>query len=319
MDKLKILLIMPVYDDWESLRVLTSNIDQHIPDNVELDLLVVNDASLAKPDISDSLLAELKNINDINILHLNCNLGHQKAITIGLAHIVNEYDFDAAIIMDSDGEDDPVYIKEMLSTHNDHQENIIIARRDERSEGIMFKLGYFCYKLMFRFLTGETISFGNYCLIPRSQLNKLIYKETLWSHIASTILRSGLPLTMLPTKRSERYAGEAKMNFSALVLLGLSAIAVFSDVVLLRTLFVSFFLCIFSMLSIAIVFFIKLFTALAIPGWASSTIGIFTIIFIQSIMISIFILFIILANKSNRMFIPAKHYKDFILKIEKWK
>lgn len=319
MKKTKLILVTPVYNDWESLEVLLQTLNQHIPAEVDLNVLVVNDASSALPKRSESLLEQLQNIKNINVLHLNCNLGHQKAITIGLGHVVETQEFDAVVIMDSDGEDDPIYIRAMLATYQDNRDNIIIARRDKRSEGALFRLGYYCYKLMFRILTGETISFGNYCLIPKAQLKKLIYKETLWNHVASTVLRSGLPLTMLPTRRGERYAGEARMNFPSLVLLGLSAIAVFSDVVLLRTLIVSFLLCVLALFSIGVVFFIKLFTALAIPGWASSTIGIFTIIFIQSLMISIFILFIILANRSNRMFIPAKHYRDFILELETWK
>ena len=319
MRKTKIILVTPVYNDWDSLSILLTTVNDYVPETAEVSVLVINDASSVMPSLSKSKFADLNNIINVSVLHLNCNLGHQKAITIGLGHVVENEDFDAVIIMDSDGEDNPAYINEMLASYQNEQDKIIIARRDKRSEDLLFKIGYYCYKWIFRILTGETISFGNYCLIPRSQLQKLIYKETLWSHIASTVLRSGLPLKMLPTKRGERYAGEAKMNFPALVLLGLSAIAVFSDVVLLRTLIVSFLLCVLALFSIGVVFMIKVFTMLAIPGWASSTIGIFTIIFIQSLMISIFILFIILANRSNRMFIPAKHYRDFILELENWK
>ncbi len=319
MDAIKLVLVTPVFNDWESLNILLQNINQQDLFGTEVSIVVINDASTVQPGAANAQINHYNAINSIDVLHLNCNLGHQKAITIGLAHVVDNLEFDAVIIMDSDGEDNPVYIPEMLKSYRDNSDNIIIARRDKRSEGKAFKLGYYCYKWIFRILTGETISFGNFCLIPKSQLKKLIYKETLWSHVASTILRSGLPLTMLSTRRGERYAGQASMNFPSLVLLGLSAIAVFSDVVLLRTLIVSFLLCLLALVSIGIVFFIKIFTALAIPGWASSTIGIFTIIFIQSLMISIFILFIILANKSNRMFIPAKHYQDFILELENWK
>ena len=319
MQKRKIILVTPVYNDWDSLNILLKKVNNSVSEGTEIGVLVINDASSVMPTISKAEFADKNNIENISVLHLNCNLGHQKAITIGLGHIVENESFDAVIIMDSDGEDNPAYINDMLNSYDIDQDKIIIARRDKRSEGLLFKIGYYCYKSIFRILTGESISFGNYCLIPRNQLQKLIYKETLWNHIASTVLRSGLPLKMLPTKRGERYAGEATMNFPALVLLGLSAIAVFSDVVLLRTLIVSFLLCVLALFSIAAVFMIKIFTTLAIPGWASSTIGIFTIIFIQSLMISIFILFIILANRSNRMFIPAKHYHDFILELETWK
>ncbi len=319
MDNIKLVLVTPVFNDWESLTILLQDINQQDLSGMEVSVVVINDASTVQPGAIDAQMNEYDSINRIDVLHLNCNLGHQKAITIGLAHVVDSLEFDAVIIMDSDGEDNPIYIPDMLQSYRDKRDNIIIARRDKRSESKAFKLGYYCYKLIFRVLTGETISFGNFCLIPKLQLKKLIYKETLWNHVASTILRSGLPLTMLSTRRGKRYAGQASMNFPSLVLLGLSAIAVFSDVVLLRTLIVSFLLCLLALISIGIVFFIKLFTALAIPGWASSTMGIFTIIFIQSLMISIFILFIILANKSNRMFIPAKHYQDFILELENWK
>ncbi len=315
---MKLIVVTPVFNDWQSLKILLRRINGVISDaNVNLSVLVINDASTSTHNTPDrASLEDMDNISGLEVLHLGCNLGHQRAIAIGLTDAVNRLQFDAVIVMDSDGEDDPGDLSAMIAAFKAKRDRIVIARRDRRSEGVFFKMGYHAYRLLFRILTGKTISFGNFCLIPAKPLHSLIYKESLWNHLAATILRSELPLTLLPSKRGKRYAGRSGMQPASLIILGLSAVAVYSDVALLRTLSASLCLSLLSVLSIITVAVIRMATQLAIPGWASDVVGSLMIIFIQSLMLSIFVLFIILANRSHRMFIPAKHYSDYILALE---
>jgi hypothetical protein len=109
------------------------------------------------------------------------------------------------------------------------------------------------------------------------------------------------------------------MNFTALVLHGLSAIAVYIDTVSVRLLLTSFILIISSALGILSVTFIKLFTNLAIPGWATSVIIGLSIILMQAFLVSLFLVFIVLSYRTQKLFIPAKHYVDYIFEIRKIK
>ncbi len=301
----------PVYDDWDSFNRLLSDIDETLGGHdAEYSVLAVND------DSSDPPPKDLTSATRCDILHLTCNLGHQRAVAIGLAQLAETADFDAVIVMDSDGEDLPRYLPELIETSVQHPDTIVAARRDKRSEGRTFRLGYRIYQLMFRLFTGKTLSFGNFCLIPSNVVKRLVYQESIWNHLAATILRSRFEVKMISTERGRRYAGESKMNLGSLVLLGLSAISVYNDVALLRTLAVSFLLSLVAVAGIFVTTFIRVFTDMAIPGWASNVVGSMTIILIQALVISIFVLFIVLANRSQRGFVAARHYRDYVLDIE---
>lgn len=317
MKPLQLLIVTPVFNDWSSFVTLINKIDNCISyENTKISVLAVDDGSTSEFARSRGSFDHLKLIEEVEILHLNCNLGHQRAIAVGLADSVENKVFDAIVVMDSDGEDQPEHINLLLEQYEHNKDCIVVARRNKRTEGTGFRLGYFIYKLLFRLLTGVSITFGNFCLIPASPLNRLVYLDTLWNHLAATILRSRLPVTMIATNRGTRYADKPSMNINSLVLLGLGAIAVYIDIVLLRTLFISLFFGLMTIIGIGIVTIIRFFTELAIPGWASDVVGSLSVIFIQFLIVSIFVLFIILSNRAQRTFIPAKHYSDFIFKRE---
>lgn len=307
---MKLIIVTPVYNDWDSFSTLLADIDIALRDSgVDYSVLAVNDDSGDPPrDLEPSVPCE--------ILHLTCNLGHQRAIAIGLSQLADNAEFDAAIVMDSDGEDLPRYLPELLNAAAETPDAVIAARRDKRSEGRTFTLGYRIYQLMFRLFTGRRLSFGNFCLIPAAVVRRLVYQESIWNHLAATILRSRFDIKMISTERGKRYAGESKMNLGSLVLLGLSAVSVYSDIALLRTLVASLVLSLFAVTGIFITTFVRMFTDLAIPGWASNVVGSMTIILIQALVISVFVLFIVLANRSQRGFVAARHYRDYVLDIE---
>jgi len=318
MDNLRLIIVSPVFNDWESFYKLVKDIDNTMSGkSIDITILAVNDASTENTlDDKEEFLKDLNVVNIIEVLHLNCNLGHQRAIAVGLSDLVARKSFDVVVVMDSDGEDQPTDLIALLNEHRQNPDHIIAARRDKRSEGSIFKFGYGFYKLLFRVMTGEQVLFGNFCLIPLALLKRLVYMDSLWNHLPATILRSQFPIAMVSTKRGQRYAGKPKMNMHSLTLLGLSAVSVYGDVALLRTLFASLSMSLVTACGVGIVALIRFFTDLAIPGWASDVVGSLIIILIQCLVISIFVLFIILANRSQRTFIPAKHYSDFVSKLD---
>lgn len=304
---MKLKIVTPVYNDWESLAILIKSIEQKLAGtDIDYEILAVNDDSSVPPN-GVSLGSRCR------ILDLTCNLGHQRAIAVGLAYVAAEESFDAVVVMDADGEDDPAYIPALVERHLASPDAVIVARRDRRSETRAFRAGYWLYRLIFRLFTGRELRFGNYCLLPAAVVGRLVYQESIWNHLAATILRSRFPIDMLPTNRGVRYAGQTTMNYGSLVLLGLSAVSVYSDVALLRTLFMSFILSIAAVLGIFGATFIRLFTTLAIPGWASDVVGSMAIILVQCLVVSVFLLFVILSNRSQRGFIAAQHYRDYVL------
>lgn len=303
-------IIIPLYNDWDSFVLLAEHIISSIDKMIfnELSFTVVNDGSTVELPKE-----KLKNLKvPIEVLHLTRNLGHQRAIAIGLAHVSTSKKHDAVIVMDSDGEDRPEDISKLVNTLKAQPDKMIFAKRAKRGEGFIFKFFYGIYKLTFKLLTGKSIAFGNFCIIPSKILYKVVALPEIWNHFSGGIMRSKIDFSTLPLDRGKRLAGNSKMNFTSLVLHGLSAVAVYMDIASVRLLIVSVFFIFISILGIITVSSIKLFTPFAIPGWASSVIIGTTSILMQAILISLFLTFLVLNYRMQKLFIPAKHYGDYL-------
>lgn len=315
MNRKKIIILTPVYNDWASFEELYKNLVARSElSQYQVSLIVIDDASTEDFSPEPALFDQSDPIISVKKIQLNCNLGHQRAIALGLSYINKNEECDAVLILDADGEDKVSDVLKLLQCYVNNPDFIITARRYKRSEGFFFKVAYCIYKLIFLIVTGRKITFGNFCVIPMRHLKKLVYMDTLWNHLAASILKSKLPLLKLDTERGQRYMDKPKMNLSALVLLGLSAASVYGEIIFLRALCAALFMSFITLIAMLIVFFIRLFTALAIPGWASAVFGSLSIIFILSLILSIFILFMTLSNRSRHSFIPAIHYEDYILR-----
>jgi hypothetical protein len=219
--------------------------------------------------------------------------------------------------MDADGEDQPADIARLLERSEECPGCIVFARRARRSEGFIFRAFYLLYKLIFKLLTGRQISFGNFSLIPGSLLNRVAHLPEIWNHFAAGIIRANIPCTSIATKRGKRYGGTSSMNFIALVIHGLSAISVYIEILTVRLMLFAFVVIFIGIMSFLVLLYIKYLTALAIPGWATNVaIGIVVIMF-QAILLLALLAFLSLNYRSNKLFIPAKDYPDYLLNLEK--
>jgi hypothetical protein len=303
------LFILPVFNDWESVKVLQLEIEKEILSDKNLVFLIINDSS----DV------EIGNFNGLRsktcILELTRNMGHQKAIAIGLSYSYKHFNATQIIVMDSDGEDMPTDIHHLTKRAGEFN-GIVFAQRSKRSEGALFRLFYLLYKFVFFLLTGKSISFGNFCLIPSKHLRKIVHVPDIWNHFSGGVIRSGIDYTKVPTIRGKRYHGQSKMNFIRLILHGLSAVSVYSDFMAIRLIFLSFILIVVTSVGIGAVIFVRLFTHLAVPGWATFTVLALGIIFFLALLLGLLLLFNVLSMKTQKTIIPAKDYEDYIFDIK---
>jgi polyisoprenyl-phosphate glycosyltransferase len=130
--------------------------------------------------------------------------------------------------MDSDGQDRPIDIALLLASSCRHPRHVVLARRAKRSESYAFRACYGVYRLLFYALTGQPISFGNFCVIPIAAVRRLAHMPELWNNLAASIMRSRLSYTMVPTTRGGRLAGRSQMNLVSLILHGLTAMSVYT-------------------------------------------------------------------------------------------
>jgi len=311
----KIAVVIPVYNDWMSFEILVEKLgDVAREGNQQICVMAVDDGTVdgSQPTIQKPI----GGIESIEIVHLIRNLGHQRAIAVGLA-VLKAKDLNIpVVVMDSDGEDNPADLLLLLSENDKFPDHIIFAHRTRRSENFIFRVFYFLFKLFFRIFTGKSISFGNYSLIPATTLKRVVYLQEIWNHFAAGIMHSGLLWKTIPTTRGHRYFGKSHMNLISLVLHGLSAISVYIEIVYVRLLFFSMALMAFDVLGFIVLAYIRLWTNLAIPGWATNVgIGL-VVIMVQAILFLATLSFVVLSYRSSKMFIPAVDYQDYIKNVE---
>jgi polyisoprenyl-phosphate glycosyltransferase len=306
-----IAILTPVRDDWESVQELLGRIDNlKLPSASRLRVIIVNDGSNTKPfDLIQAF--SFTQISTVVIVDLACNLGHQRAIALGLAVLAEEKADDLIVVMDSDGEDDPNDVARLIAAHAFQSNCVVVALRAGRSEGLSFRLGYLAYRIIFRSLVGRNIRFGNFCAIGLDVVERLAHSPNTWNHLAATLLRSDLKLIAIPTRRAHRYAGIPSTNFVSLLAHGLSGLAVFSDYVFARLLLLATLLALVAFVGGVTVTSVRLFTNLAIPGWATGAVGIFAVLFMQALLFLVGALQL-LANRSQAGAVPAKLVDVFV-------
>lgn len=309
--------MMPVYNDMNVAEVLIKKLDDVLDiRTIRATVILIDDGSTVS--LSKGFLTEpMRNISSVDIVHLKRNLGHQRAIAVGLTYLYEKYPCDAVIVMDADGEDIPEDVPRLIKRFKDFGgDKIIFAERMRRTEGFVFKFFYKIYQVMHYILTGIPVKVGNFSILPFYRLSALTVVSELWNHYAAAVFSSRIPYETLPTSRGNRLGGKSKMNFTALVLHGLSAISVFTDLAGVRLLLFSFFL---SLLLIAFLFFIliaRITATLMIPEWLSYS-TIFLLILLLQISLGCFsMVFFMLINRSNMNFIPYRDCKHFIGMVE---
>ena len=178
---MKIKILIPIYNDWQSVFKLLENINLEIAGlEEEISVIIVNDASTEQ---RSEFNFSLNNLKSVNVINMKNNRGHARCIAAGLKYINEKEDFDYVIPMDGDGEDRPEEIKMLIEEAKNYPDMVITANRIKRSEGFIFKTGYQIHKYLTYIFTGQSIKFGNYTCLPKSTVNQMIILKKLLQQI----------------------------------------------------------------------------------------------------------------------------------------
>jgi glycosyltransferase involved in cell wall biosynthesis len=310
-----LIVMMPCYNDWEVLGLLLRELDEELARQSErASVMVVDDGSTNPGDLSN---LAFRSISELSVLRLRRNVGHQRAITIGLAYIAESLVSDLVVVMDCDGEDQPSDALELVRRCRQEQKHgAVFALRQRRSEGPLFRLFYTLYRHTFHVLTGQTIRVGNFSVLPRATLRRLVACSELWNHYAAGAQRARVPCVYVPTSRGRRLAGRSTMNFVSLITHGLSAMSVYADVIGSRMLVLAGLFVAIIVLALFVVVGIRVFTELAIPGWASFVFGILCHLLLQAVMIAFFFAGTILHGRNASTFLPSRDHVHFVDRLE---
>ena len=229
----KIIILIPVYNDWESLNKLLIEINKNIEffSDINFECLIVNDASTAQlPE-----LHKPDNFESIELLNMRENRGHARCNAFGIRYIFQNKKFDNLILMDGDGEDRPEEIKSLVKKIIENPDLSVVAKRIKRSEGLFFQTLYQLHKLITLIFTGQNVNFGNYCILTRRDVEKLHTKASLWSSFSGTVKKNLKSINEISSIRGVRYFGPSQMSLLKLIIHSFSIIAVFKYNVFLRS------------------------------------------------------------------------------------
>ena len=279
-------------------------------------MLVVDDGSL--PPVDVTALTFDHEVLPGQIITLSRNLGHQRAIAIGLAYATAHHLADIIIVMDSDGEDKPSDVPRLLAAVETASElSIAVAQRMKRSERLIFRAFYQLYRVVFRILTGHRISFGNFSAMRIGAARQLVNMSELWLSFPATILRSRLPVLQIPTERGSRYRDQPRMNIVSLVILGFGGVSAFLESALTRMILAASGLIGFCLAASVIATVLKL-VGLATPGWVTTVTGVSLILLLGfGILCFIGLALSILAG-SHTVQTPTALFESFIMRTTKF-
>ena len=221
----KFTILIPVYNDWESLKKLFNNINDNIKNfsNIEFNCVVINDSSTTKsPEIKIPAT-----ISSVKIVNMNENRGHARCNAFGIKFLSKNLDLDYAILMDGDGEDRPEELKLLIDKVLLEPDTSVVAKRVKRSEGYLFQLLYHVHKYLTLLATGKLINFGNYSCLTKTDLKILSTKASLWSSFSGSFKKHIKKYNEIDSFRGTRYFGPSQMSFFKLIIHSLSIIAVF--------------------------------------------------------------------------------------------
>ncbi len=229
----KIKILIPVYNDWQSVFKLMENINLEISIlDFEFSVIIVNDASTeSRPEIS----LKLDNLKNIKIINMKENRGHARCIASGLKYILEKEEFDYVIPMDGDGEDRPEEIKKLVSKLKEYPDKVIVGERVKRSESSFFKVCYFIHKIITYTFTGQSIKFGNYTCLPKSIVEKMINEKATWNSFSGSLAKVVKNKVAIASERGSRYFGPSKMSFMNLLKHSFSIISVFKFGVIIKS------------------------------------------------------------------------------------
>ena len=230
----KYIILIPVFNDWQSVFKLIENIDLQI-NNETIDIVIVNDASTESFDNNQK---QFSKINSVKIINLIKNGGHRKAIATGLKYCHENLEYDYIIPMDGDGEDRPEELKDFFNQVQETEPEVTTAIRIKRSESFVFKFLYAVHKIFTNLITGKLIKFGNYTCLSKSAVSKLLSDGSVWLSYSGAVTKHFPQFSTIQSIRGKRYFGPSKMSILALIFHSLRISTVFRENIFIRVVIV---------------------------------------------------------------------------------
>jgi polyisoprenyl-phosphate glycosyltransferase len=309
----RLLILIPIFEDWAAAALLLIDLDRALHEaHLRATVWLVDDGSLEQPDPAMGRRA-YRALESIHVLALRRNLGHQRAIAIGLAAAHEQFRPTAVVVMDGDGQDAPSDVPRLVAALRAcGGQKIIFGERRRRAEQALFQAFYAAYRWGHRLLTGLAVRVGNFSIVPAAQLDRIVVVSELWNHYAAAVFQARLPHENIPTRRLARLAGPSKMNFTALVSHGLRALSVHAELIGVRLMVLTLVMVVALAAVAVVVLGTWLVAPSFVPGWALTFTVVLALLLGQTVASAVVFVFLVLHGRSQPLFIPIRDYGYFV-------
>lgn len=263
----KLSVVAPCYNEEAGLREFVRRVEAVCGTiGCPYDIILVNDGSRDRTlDIAREIAAADPRVRVVNLLR---NFGHQAAVTAGL----DLADGDAVVLIDSDLQDPPEIIPDMVAQWRAGAD-VAYGQRRTRAGETPFKL--FTAKLFYRLLQRMTKSnipadTGDFRLMDRRVVEVLRSMRERHRFIRGMVSWVGGRQVAVPYDRRARFAGDTKYPFRKMLSFAVDAITSFSVVPLRLVTILALLTIALAISAIGLVFVVKLINPdYFIPGYAS--------------------------------------------------
>jgi polyisoprenyl-phosphate glycosyltransferase len=262
-------IVLPVMNEEELLPELHRRLAA-VADGLdgEAEIIFVDDGST---DRSREVLKELRGRDPrVKLAFLSRNFGHQLAITAGLDLASG----DAVVIMDSDLQDPPELIPELVARWREGFD-VVYAVRARREGESRFKLGtaHLFYRLMSRASEVDLpLDAGDFRLIDRRVADIVRGMREPDRFLRGMFAWAGFRQTGVEYEREARPAGDTKYSLPRMLSFAADGLISFSTAPLRLALGLGFAISIAAFVAGAVFAVLKVAGAYTAPGWASLTV-----------------------------------------------
>ncbi|QKE39161.1 glycosyltransferase family 2 protein [Ferrovum myxofaciens] len=226
-DRFLLSVVVPAYNEEDVLpefhRRLTE-VFQLIEKEADCEVIYVNDGST---DGTMSIIDKLKeNDSRVGLVDLSRNFGKEIAMTAGFDHALG----DAIVIIDSDLQDPPELIPDLISAWKRGYDVVYAKRLSREGETMLKKLTAYAFYRIAGQLGRVTIpsDTGDFRLLSRRALDSLLTLREQHRFMKGLFAWIGYPQISVPYRRDPRFAGETKWNYWKLWNFALEGITSFS-------------------------------------------------------------------------------------------
>jgi glycosyltransferase involved in cell wall biosynthesis len=301
----EISVIAPVFNEVQSLPEFYCRVRQVLDGlGVRWELLLVDDGST---DGSTDLIRQLaREDSRVRALIFARNFGHQIAVTAGLDHCCGQ----AAIIIDSDLQDPPEVMADLIAKWQEGYE-VVYAVRAEREGESWFKLftASLFYRLIYRITDVKIpLDTGDFRLLDRQVVDVLKTMRERHRFLRGMSVWVGFRQTGVPYRRAARFAGQTKYPLRKMLKFAFDAITSFSYLPLQLATYLGFAAAILSILAIPVVIILRQSGMQAFLGQATTLIAVLFLGGVQLISLGI------LGEYIGRLYDEAKGRPLYILR-----